>query len=143
MHYIQHLIYFHLNICTRWIMTSKKTAYIPFWNMMHFYIFEHWQILCFCPWFGIIDGIWHNSILKQIPLSEQNIFSNYVCKLLNYHLKSSDRIKPFQIKSICSFEQLNKFFSNSFNKNWFNTKLVHFVKKVAGFMLNLYQINNI
>ena len=103
MHYIQHLIYFHLNICTRWIMTSKKTAYIPFWNMMHFYIFEHWQILCFCPWFGIIDGIWHNSILKQIPLSEQNIFSNYVCKLLNYHLKSSDRIKPFQIKSICNW----------------------------------------
>ena len=53
-----------------------------------------------------------NSILKQIPLSEQNIFSNYVCKLLNYHLKSSDRIKPFQIKSICSFEYLNKIFCN-------------------------------
>ena len=58
----------------------------------------------FCLGLGSVTVFGTNSILKQIPLSEQNIFSNYVCKLLNYHLKSSDRIKPFQIKSICSFE---------------------------------------
>ena len=45
-----------------------------------------------------------NAILDQIRLSEQNKFSNYVCTLLNYHLTSSDRIKPFHIKSMCSFE---------------------------------------
>ena len=87
-------------------MTSKKTGYHfgTCCNMLHFYIFEHSRISCFCLGLGSLTVFGTNSILKQIPLSEQNIFSTYACKLLNYHLKSSDRIKPFQIKSICSFE---------------------------------------
>ena len=79
---------------------------LPFWNMLHFYIFEHCRISCFCPGLRKLTVFGTNLILNQIPLSEQNIFyfSNYVCKLLNYHLKSIDRIKPFQIKYMCSLE---------------------------------------
>ena len=78
-------------------MTSKKTTY-------------HFGICCTFTFLYIVGFlvfvlVWDTySIFKQIPLSEQNIFSNYVCKLPNYHLKSSDLIKQFQIKSICSFE---------------------------------------
>ena len=81
-----------------------KENYLPFWNMLHFYIFVHCRISCFCLGLGSLKVFGTNSIFKQIPLSEQNIFSNYVCKLPNYHLKSSDLIKHFQIKSRCSFE---------------------------------------
>ena len=81
----------------------KKNC-LPFWNMLHFYIFEHCRISYFCRGLGTLTVFGTNTMLKQIPLSEQNIFSNYVRKILNYHLKSFDRIKPFQIKSICSFE---------------------------------------
>ena len=80
-----------------------KEHCVPFWNMLHFYIFEYCRILCFFLGSGSLAVFGTNSILKQIPLSEQNIFSNNVYKLLNYHLKSSDRIKPFHIKLICSF----------------------------------------
>ena len=79
-----------------------KENWLPFWNMLHFYIFKHCQISCFCcDLRPLTVSTSTNSILNQIPLSEQNISSNYVCKLLSYHLKSSDRIEPFQIKSIC------------------------------------------
>ena len=81
-----------------------KENCLPFWNMLHFYIFKNCQISCFCLGLGILTVFGTNSILKQIPVSEQNIFTYYACKLLNYHLKSSDCIKPFQIKSIFSFE---------------------------------------
>ena len=79
-----------------------KEHCVPFWNMLHFYIFEYCRILCFFLGSGSLAVFGTNSILKQIPLSEQNIFSSYVCKLLNCHL--TDHIKPFQIKLICSFE---------------------------------------
>ena len=47
---------------------------------------------CLPIWFcslGSLTVFGTSSILKQIPLSEQNTFSNYVCKLLNYHLNYS------------------------------------------------------
>ena len=83
-----------------------KENCLPSWNMLH-YIFEHCRISCFCHGLRTLTVFSTNSILNQIPLSEQNIFSNYVCTLLtllSHRLKSSDRIKPFQIKSICSKE---------------------------------------
>ena len=43
-----------------------------------------------------------NVISTQILLSEQNTFSNDVCKLLNKHFDSSDGIQSSKIKLLCS-----------------------------------------
>ena len=65
----------------------------------------------FCRGLRTLTVFGTNGILPQIPLSDQNIFSNYVCstllKLQSHHLKTSDRINPFQIKSILLIKIIN------------------------------------
>ena len=82
-------------------MDIDKENCKPFWNMFHFYIFVPCRISCFFRGLGTLTVLGTNLISKQIPLSEQNIFSTDVCKLLNYHLQSSDLIKQFNITFIC------------------------------------------
>ena len=73
-------------------MTSKKTAYIPFCNMLRFYIFVHCRIQCLCQGLVTLMVVDTNGVSNQIPLSEQNIFSNDMFKILKSHLYSSDSI---------------------------------------------------
>ena len=60
-----------------------KENCIPFWNMLHFYIFEHCWISYFCRGLSTLTVSGTNSILNQIPLSEPNIVSNYVQYITN------------------------------------------------------------
>ena len=80
------------------LYNEYKENCLSFWNMLHFHIFTHCRISCFCGCLGTLAVFGTNTISKQIPISEQNVFSNDVGKWLNYHLHSSDCIKTFQIK---------------------------------------------
>ena len=90
-------------------MFSDKTVY-HFGTCWVSTIFVHIGISYFCRSLETLTVFGTKAISKQIPLSDQNIFSTDVCNLLNYQLQLSDCIKPVHIKLICFFEQLNTFF---------------------------------
>ena len=87
-------------------MTSKKTAcHFRTCALLHYVFVVVWD---HCRYLAQLRDFKPNATFRKY------IFSNYVCKLLtllSHHLKSSDCIKPFQVKSIYSFE-LNKSFYN-------------------------------
>ena len=87
-------------------MTPKKTAYILEHDAL-----LHFRTLSDFIFLGSLTVFGTNSILNKFHFQNKTYFLiMYIHKLLNQNLKSSDRIKPFQFKSICFFEYLNKFF---------------------------------